>query len=196
MSAWGVVSRTGKVNRTWPTGVSVAMVHRATPPVSRRMFSTPPSMSVKLVRLAKKPRTACKGAFTFIFPLNDDRTLNISRYSKRVLATWMSLQTSSWYTSDALSAVLSGCNQLRPANASRLHAPRHSIRSMHADGPRHSVDIDLPFLRPLVFHDSFVGCPDTLHARLQLTGQVINRCEIQPPRYVRVRWLFRGRQRG
>src|ERR1043166_4020854 len=55
------------------------MVQRAIPPVSRRMPSTPPSMSVKLVRLEKKFLTACKGAWTSIFPLNDERTRNISQ---------------------------------------------------------------------------------------------------------------------
>src|SRR5262245_26195264 len=47
------------------------------PPVSRRMFSTPPSMSVKFVRLVKKFRTNCIGALTLILPLNEDRTRNI-----------------------------------------------------------------------------------------------------------------------
>src|SRR5947209_969089 len=77
MSARGELSRTGKENRTLPTGVSVVMVQRAMPPGSRRIVSTPPNISVKCVRFEKKFFTACSGASTLSLPLNDERTRNI-----------------------------------------------------------------------------------------------------------------------
>src|SRR5207248_11258301 len=77
MSARGELSRTGKENRTLPTGVSVAMVQRAMPPGSRRIASTPPSISVKCERFEKKFFTACKGEATLSVPLNDERTRNM-----------------------------------------------------------------------------------------------------------------------
>src|ERR1051325_2619949 len=55
------------------------MVHLAMPPVSRRMASTPPSISVKFVRFEKNLLTASNGALTSILPLNDERTRNISQ---------------------------------------------------------------------------------------------------------------------
>src|SRR5207253_7999650 len=81
MSARGELSRTGKEKRTLPTGVSVAMVQRAMPPGSRRIASTPPNISVKCERFAKKFLTACKGASTLSLPLNDERTRNMYQRS-------------------------------------------------------------------------------------------------------------------
>src|SRR5437667_8568036 len=78
MSARGELSRTGKENRTLPTGVSVAMVQRAMPPGSRRIASTPASISLKCDRFEKKFLTACKGASTVSLPLNDERTRNMA----------------------------------------------------------------------------------------------------------------------
>src|SRR5438094_946886 len=76
---WGLgeVSRTGKLKRTLPTGVSVVIVQRMTPAVSRRMLSTPGSMSVKFVSFEKKLRTTGNGALISILSLNEDLMRNM-----------------------------------------------------------------------------------------------------------------------
>src|SRR5256886_14736622 len=76
---WGLgeVSRTGKLKRTLPTGVSVVIVQRMTPAVSRRMLSTPGSMSLKFVSFEKKLRTTGNGALISILSLNEDLMRNM-----------------------------------------------------------------------------------------------------------------------
>src|SRR5438128_986445 len=80
---WGLgeVSRTGKLKRTFPTGVSVVIVQRMTPAVSRRMLSTPGSMSVKFVSFEKKLRTTGNGALISILSLNEDLMRNMVQWS-------------------------------------------------------------------------------------------------------------------
>src|SRR2546430_10806449 len=80
---WGLgeVSRTGKLKRTLPTGVSVVIVQRMTPAVSRRMLSTPGSMSVKFVSFEKKLRTTGNGALISILSLNEDLMRNMEQWS-------------------------------------------------------------------------------------------------------------------
>src|ERR1043165_6886092 len=79
MFTFGEVSRTGKLKRTLPTGVSVAIVQRMMPAVSRRMLSTPGSISVKFVSWEKKLRTTGKGALISLFSLNEDLMRNMEQ---------------------------------------------------------------------------------------------------------------------
>src|ERR1041385_4771773 len=76
---FGEVSRTGKLKRTLPTGVSVAIVQRITPAVSRRMLSTPGSIFVKFVTVEKKLRTTGSGALISSLSLNEDLMRNMEQ---------------------------------------------------------------------------------------------------------------------
>src|SRR3989442_4432012 len=83
VSACGEVSRTGSERRTPPTGVSVAIVHRATPPGSRRMLSTPASISLKVVRSEKNSLILSRGALMSSSVLNEELTRNIWKLEVR-----------------------------------------------------------------------------------------------------------------
>src|SRR5438067_11645912 len=104
---WGLgeVSRTGKLKRTLPTGVSVVIVQRMTPAVSRRMLSTPGSMSVKFVSFEKKLRTTGNGALISILSLNEDLMRNMEQWS--VVSGQWSVVSGQWTVVSGQWAVVS-----------------------------------------------------------------------------------------
>src|SRR5437588_4929148 len=105
---WGLgeVSRTGKLKRTFPTGVSVVIVQRMTPAVSRRILSTPGSMSVKFVSFEKKLRTTGNGALISILSLNEDLMRNMEQWS--VVSGQWSVVSGQWSVVSGQWSVVSG----------------------------------------------------------------------------------------